>query len=275
MKLEKEFYDNEINKAIEIFRKVFPSKNIVSIEKIHLGLTNISFKVLDNNNNLFQVRIGMNNEYVNRHNEKNILKNIKDKNYIYFDENSGNAIKKWISGDMLEDNQVDLSFLIKLNKKINKYHKKKIKYPIITHNYFEFENTFQYINKKFIDEYIDIINSHKNDKLVLSHNDLNPKNLIVNNKKLYFIDFEWGRINYEWYDICNFIREVDIDIEIVKKFAKSIKKNFILLVKDIFACLCFALQWTYSVEQVNEIIEYRKIVHERMEYYYNIFNTKN
>lgn len=271
MKIQKELCDIEKQEAISLFNKFFPNKKIILIEKIHLGLTNISFKVLANDNQTYQVRIGMNNEYVDRQNEYHVLKNINDKNYLYFDVASGKAIKKWIHGKMPTNEEIDLEFLLALNKQIEQYHQHKINYEIKKHNYFEFEETFKYIDQKYINEYKEIIDSHKNDKWVLSHNDLNPKNLIIDNQnKIHFIDFEWGRINYGWYDICNFIRETNINIQIIKDFTKHLGIDFINFIKDIFACLCFALQWTYTVKQLKEIIEYREDVFRKMEYYYNL-----
>lgn len=274
MKIEKELYDLEKNQAIDLFNKILPNKSIISIEKIHLGLTNISFKVQDNDSSIYQVRIGMNNEYVDRQNELNVLKNINNKNYLYFNEGNGQAIKKWINGQMVDENEIDIDFLIRLNEQITEYHKTELKYEVKTHNYYEFVETFKYIDNKYISEYIEIIDSYNGSKLVLSHNDLNPKNIIIDEKKgINFIDFEWGRLNYEWYDICNFIRETNISFEIIKEFAKYLNKELVVFLKEIFVCLCFAMQWTYTVEQLKEIIEYREDVFKKMEYYYNLYKN--
>ena len=41
------------------------------------------------------------------------------------------------------------------------------------------------------------------DKFVMSHGDLNPKNILFSKNKAFFIDFEWARLNSKYWDICS------------------------------------------------------------------------
>jgi hypothetical protein len=83
-------------RAINLFinNTKFKSHEIKSINHIHNGYTNNSFKITLINNQQYQIRLANDNGLVNRKNELAILKNINNKDFIYFDVKTGNAIKE-------------------------------------------------------------------------------------------------------------------------------------------------------------------------------------
>ena len=83
----------------EIAKKMFTKhmdkteNQIVYMELINEGFTNISYLVVNQQNQKFQVRIG--NHQINRNNESLFLKAMADfGGFIYYDNQTGNAIKK-------------------------------------------------------------------------------------------------------------------------------------------------------------------------------------
>jgi hypothetical protein len=83
-------------KAIKLFvnNTKFKSHQIKSIKQIHKGYTNISFLFTLVNNQQYQVRLSNDNKLINRKNEFAMLRNINNKDFIYFDIKTGNAIKE-------------------------------------------------------------------------------------------------------------------------------------------------------------------------------------
>jgi hypothetical protein len=83
-------------KAIKLFinNTEFKSYQIKTIRGIHNGYTNISFLITLVNNQKYQVRIANDNHMVNRKMELAALKNIHNKDFVYYDVKTGNAIKK-------------------------------------------------------------------------------------------------------------------------------------------------------------------------------------
>lgn len=68
--------------------------NIIKIKKIHQGFTNMSFYVETKNKKAYQLRLGQNNEIVDRNNEFLVLKALNLKSFLYYNKDNGDAIKK-------------------------------------------------------------------------------------------------------------------------------------------------------------------------------------
>lgn len=269
------------NAAINLFKKhgkEYAKENFIKITPIHTGYTNQSY-LLETNNHKFQIRLGQNNEIVNRNNEKEILSIIKDKYYIYYNENNGNAIKKWIDAVALEEyfNErqqiLEADVLITLIKEIEDLHKINWKdSKIIHHDYFCFFNNKHDLEDYHKDLYIKLVNELTQDSpWVLSHNDLNMQNiLITKDKKIIFIDYEWGRINHPLWDIANFIRESNLNLEQVKEIAKLLSVSYNKLLKFMYICTNFAYQWTFSTKYSENVKTYRQKTKDLLNQYYSL-----
>jgi hypothetical protein len=87
---------NNKQKAIRLFTNNtnFKTSQIKTIKEIHKGYTNVSFVITLTNNQKYQIRLANDNHKVNRKNELAILKNVHNKDFIYYDIKTGNAIKK-------------------------------------------------------------------------------------------------------------------------------------------------------------------------------------
>lgn len=251
-------------KAIKLFinNTNFKAHQIKFIKQIHNGYTNISFVVNLINNQKYQIRLANDKGVVNRKNELMFLKNINNKNFIYFDIKTGNAIKEWIDGQNPNDREINTKeFLDSFSQEIKKLHSHKIKQPIIKHDNYEFINKVKNkLPQVYINKYLNLVNKYKDMKLVLSHNDLSQDNLLWNKKenKIHFIDFEWARINNQYWDFANFIRESNLSQKSIKYLANINKLNLTTLKDFIYICINYAYQWTFVMPQTKKILSYRK-----------------
>lgn len=252
-----------INKAINLFleNSKYKKENILKIKQIHSGFTNVSFLFKTDDKKKYQVRLGGANDIVNRKNEFNILKAINDINYIFIDKD-GNAIKKWING-------INPKFFFNKKKLLNllileimKLHKTNIKdFEIINHDYLSFFDKTIFFDQFDKDMYLKLINKYKNLDLVLSHNDINPKNMIYDYKsrKIILIDYEWGRINNKYWDVANFFRETNLNIkwlDYMLSFYTDLDKK--IMYEFLYLCTNFAYQWTFGMKETKKILNYRK-----------------
>lgn len=243
------------------------SKNdIISVQEIHCGFTNLSFKFCVREkqpqlSSYYQVRLSCDNKIVNRSNEYNVLQLIKDKNYIYYDKN-GNAIKKWIDG--VNPNLFWLnkkSFLFNLVNEITKFHSYSLKQDnIMKHDYFMFLDKTNFFNPIDQELFLELISKYKNLKTVLSHNDLNPKNMIYKkDKSISLIDFEWTRVNNQYWDIANFYRETNLSYKWLVYMTKLYKNLDMNIMKDfVYISTNYAYQWTFGMSETKKILKYRK-----------------
>lgn len=254
---------NMINKAINLFLKNtnYKKEDILKIIQIHSGFTNVSFMFKTNDKNKYQVRIGGSNYIVNRKNEFNILSAINDKNYIFIDED-GNAIKKWINGYTPKFIFFKKKLLNLLTIEIIKLHNIDLKnFEIIKHDYFVFFDKTLFFDNFDKEMYVKLVNKYKDLDLVLSHNDINPKNMIYNPKfkKITLIDFEWGRINNKYWDVANFFRETNLNIKFLNYMLSIYKELDQKTMYDfLYLCTNFAYQWTFGMDETKKILKYRK-----------------
>lgn len=249
--------------AIELFLNIFNNKysrdDIKIVKPIHNGYTNLSYYLELKSNEKFQVRIGRNNKIVNRSNELNVLNAINEKNYLYYNEKNGNAIKKWIEGRVL--NKKDLKndgILLKIFSEIKKYHNLNINnMKIIEHNYNSFlQNTK--IPKKHLLIYKKIVSELNTIPWGFSHNDLNLENILLTNEnKIVFIDFEWSRINHPYWDYSNLLKETTWSLKQIKKFSKLSNLDLNMLLKMTYIAINFSYQWTFSNNSSFKIYCYR------------------
>ncbi|MGL4616770.1 MAG: phosphotransferase [Mycoplasmoidaceae bacterium] len=246
--------------------------DIKSIKEIHHGFTNKSFFLITTDNLKWQIRFSGLNEVVDRRNELRILKFIKEENIIYYDE-KGNFIKKWIDGKTLSLFFNKKKKLKLICEKINELHSKTIvdNGDILFHDYFKYIEQTKNFDYKIKETYIALVNKYKNQKKVLSHNDLSRKNILFNGNEIIFIDFEWSRINYNYFDVANFIRENNIRNKWIIFIQKNIENIELDILKDfIFIATCFAYQWTFVAKQDNKIIKYRKRCFKKMNSIYKL-----
>lgn len=264
--------DRSKNHALDFFIKHtnYSPNQVSRIEPIHNGFTNLSYLIETSDQQKYQVRFALNNELVNRVNEYQVITLLKNDLFIYFDQATGDCIKKWIVGH--EVDYFDQTRLENLAKGIKKIHQVPLgNCSILPIDYYKgIENAKLATRHKRL--YLSLINKYRDLPKHLTHSDLNAHNILVDEyNQIHLIDFEWSRINNAYFDLANMAREslsleqayylVDcyggLDLKIFNEFL-------------IISCL-FALIWTYNMQQTDKIIAYRKDVEKRLAYYLESF----
>lgn len=265
----------------------YQKDQIINCEPISLGFSNKSFCLTTFDQKKFQVRFGMNNDIISRKNEFAVLKIMQDKSYIYYDQTNGNSIRKWFSGYNPELKDIDETFLKKLIQLVEKLHHVDLNHvliqDIIPQDNFCFIKKFEkkintYVNRIYIDKYLELIQKYKNLSNCLSHNDLSLLNLIFNPKNydLKLIDFEWSRLNNAYWDYANFIRESRLNFELSQRLAKLAKLDWLILRDHIYICTCFAVQWALSMPKDKNVYQYFLKTYDLLKDYFKTFyNSKN
>ncbi|MXR13552.1 hypothetical protein [Mesomycoplasma flocculare] len=199
---------------------IFPEyikKKLRIVNLISCGYHNCSFKGYYNRQKV-QIRIATNN-FVNWENEHNFIKN--NSNFLYYYK--GNFIKKWIEGKVLDSENLN-THLDNLFLTILEFHRKKN--DIVA----KFDWQIDVIKDE---KYINLVKKYQFDSLVISHNDLQFKNIIVSEKNVFLIDFEWIRLNNPYFDYACLHTNLGIlPEEIIKFFNLEVEKfnDFVYLV---------------------------------------------
>lgn len=264
--------DKNLNKVIDLFFDFFNNLKHLKykIKKINQGFTNSTY-LIKINKQKYQIRIGDNNNIVDRKNEYNVLKNIENSLYIYYDVKNGNSIKKWIDGKNLKNRIISYKLIKFINDEIISLHKTQNVNEILRFDPLVFyENTKNKIDPKYLELYLKLVNNLDNSNLVLSHNDISLVNVIYHKNKAYLIDFEWTRLNNYYWDYANFIREADLSFKKIRYWTKiNPKLNFNKLVEFLFLTTCYAIQWTFATKETKKIIIYRKKTIKKLIKYFN------
>lgn len=239
---ENEEYGSEaisfVSKALGI-----KEKDIENIECIKEGMTNHSYKFTYGDETFF-VRVPgeYTNTYIDRKAEAKVLYALSDKGIgeevVYFDENTGYKISKFISGARLVDiNSVeDLkkcmalyakfhTFGIKVDAscdiidKIEEY-LKIIRDRDIVVPYEDFDLILEEAKK------VKAIIEKENRPKTLCHGDPNPNNVLITNGGIKMIDFEYAGMADPISDIALFGDYVKFDVDKTFDLYKMYKESF-------------------------------------------------
>lgn len=272
----KDFFDikNEVVKLFLLQEKKYKENDIVNVELLKNGFTNISCLLETKNHDKYVIRLG--NPSVNRKNEWLYILITGNTDYLYFNLENGNSIKKWIEGRVatIDDcnNSMILSEVCDQIKQLHSYQRAEIQQMSIK-NYYEFINIAQ-LDDHIKEVYKKILDKYKHLKLVISHNDIRPSNMLLqknrDKEKLVIIDYEWSSLNNEYWDLANYIREIKYDFNEIETLLKN-KFDYLnmdILKEFLFVTTCYAVQWTYFPKETPDIIKYRENAKDLMNQYF-------
>ena len=285
-----------VDDILEIFSKIL-NENILSIIPLG-GMTNSNFlittsKKTKESNNQYVLRMPGNNSnnMINRYWEKE--NHIITSNYglniptVYFDENSGIKITKFLKdAETLKPNTIK-NHIENIAKELHKLHTSNLKFK---NNFDPFLKLNEYINltKKenlniFEDDLkkalcifnelkkllFDINQSKYGENLFLrpTHGDLVAENILLDNNKIYIIDWEYSGLNDPMWDIASLFLENDFTENDEKCFFNSYEidkqdKQKIEIYKNIQDILW--TYWTFAKLNDNNKEEYLKYAKMRL-----------
>ncbi|MGL4183894.1 MAG: phosphotransferase [Metamycoplasmataceae bacterium] len=264
-------YEEEVKNFFYEKLPNFKDKKIISIEKIEDGFTNNIFKVILDTHESFKIRKAIYNKFINRKLEK-IIEFSLYKEIIFFWDENGDYIKKWIEGKTLKKENVSYSFWKDIFYQILNMQKVDIKNLNIEKLEYFVEN--HKVDSRLIEafQYYETIIKEEihNYDLVLTHNDVSQNNIIVSDNKFYLIDFEWATLNHNYWDIGNIIKDLEINKNEIEEetFFNDFDKE--KLFKIIFCTHFYTYFWTHKVPNTKRIEEYREQVINRTIYWLNI-----
>ncbi|CDM67277.1 choline/ethanolamine kinase family protein [Clostridium bornimense] len=236
------------------------------------GLNNDNFKITYNNFNYF-VRISSSSYIYNDINEEtNILKKASDLNIspsvIYFDSSTRNLLMDWIDGRMPTEKESNSeTFITLLTKKLKTLHSltsTNVFNPfaeirkIIFSNKDYFFNTVPYILDLL--KNLDIIEAHVKNSYMegLCHNDLNPSNILLTDKSLYIVDYEFaarGDIFFDLATIAWLLEDSSRKLLIKKYFGYYSEAYYDKLIKYIYVVKMYNGCWSL-VKSLNNNKDY-------------------
>lgn len=201
MPKKSEFLNKKSFSDFSSFIKGQKIKLIKNVKFHYVGFHNITFKAKYDNFDV-QIRIP-NSTLINRINEKKVCKNYS--NCLYY--KNGFLIRKWYSGKSLDKIKITKQIQLKIIKAVKKLHKEKW-----------ILKKFDWLHYKTDDlRFLQLVKKYKKTDLVVSHCDLNAKNIILNNKKIKFIDFEWMRLAPKHFDAISIMKNFQIERKIIKE----------------------------------------------------------
>ena len=213
-------------------------KDFRIIEKLQGGMMNESYLFFaDGKNYVLYLPTTQANEMVDRFLEKQSQKivmgiGITSNNFI-FDEKTGIKINEYIDGKSLNYvNNIDTDQIASMLHLLHKGDKTLVEYnPFsrlenIINERKTFVDKFSKEEEKLLNVVLENRTFLENEDVVLSHNDFQRSNIILNNEGKYLvIDFEFMANNFETYDIACFANN---DINDGELLLKSYKKDCII-----------------------------------------------
>ncbi|WP_339034830.1 phosphotransferase family protein [Spiroplasma endosymbiont of Cantharis rufa] len=212
------------------------------------GYTN---KVTLENDILKKESIPFHDIYLDKKNEYNFLQQLKKTEQdvlltplkFYWKDNKLFSEYKFLSNyQTLKDITITKEIINNVTNLIIKLHKLNSKeFKINKFNYHEFLKIFKNnIDNPLTDfePYFKEINNYidKFDKLklVLSHNDLVPGNILINKNEMILIDYDYISLNNKFFDIASFISEtLNDDEELINYFIKQCIKEKLIDINEI------------------------------------------
>lgn len=219
---------------IEKIKETFPEavfQNISQIKFVYEGLHNYTFQALYQNQ-LVQIRI-VKAFWVQRQSEIALLSQMEQ--YLFVDM-LGNFIKTWVVGSDLAHIDNFQNWWQKVLQAVKKFHQINwVKNDIIQFdwNLEMFDDfKFQTLVQKY---YTNLENS------VVAHNDLRPKNVILDSKwNIHLIDFEWVRINHPYFDFASLHLYFQIPLDYL---VSELKLDIVILEDFIYLVDTFNKKW--------------------------------
>ncbi|ALD66273.1 phosphotransferase [Spiroplasma cantharicola] len=234
--------------------------------------------------------VDFHNIYLDKENEYNFLKQLKDINQdillaplkFYWKDNQLFSEYKFLRDfQTLKDIKITKEIIdnvVNLIKKLHNFNSKEFKIKKFDYHkllatfknntntlLFNFELHFNEISKE-IDKFDGL-------DLVLSHNDLVPGNILVNKNKIILIDYDYISLNNKFFDIASFISEtLNDDEKMIKYFIKQCIEKELIYVDEIgilnsmikYQDLLWTLWANFMLEKKKQII-FKEIFESKLE----------
>ncbi|AME09585.1 MULTISPECIES: phosphotransferase [Gemella] len=235
----------------EKLEKILEEKIITMIETSY-GITNKNYIVHTEQNSYFYRTQKDDTKLVNKENEKEAIKLLKNEPYFLnvIHYNNNNLITPYQKNSKTFISQKNLSNIIEIAKLLKKFHSKKFQAENSFNIVDTFYSYFNLIDELDIDNFIYLVDEikkvYKPDRLC--HNDLVEGNFLFTENNLFLIDYEYAGQNDYYFDIASFISENELDYQETITFLKAYftDKQCDFNKLDIFLRFCDLLWYTWA-----------------------------
>ena len=209
----KNLIEEIINKTSLVFN--CKPEEVKIIEKLKGGFSNDTFYIQVKKRSFTFRRIGQDgNLFIDREIEFQNIKSIHKLNIspevLYFDTETGDKIQEFIEGKTLDELNFN-DYVSEISKSLKKIHQSKHDnindYDLIKRLklYESYTNQRTPIYQKIKALWLDLyMKNYRFNEKVFCHNDFQHSNIIVDDKKIFFIDWEYSGYNEFYYDIASF-----------------------------------------------------------------------
>lgn len=249
--------ESKHKKVIDFFNEHIKEKDIEikSIKRIHKGLTNESYCVKTNKGRYTVRFANTETSGIDRSIEKQIYES--SSGFIFFDED-GNMIRDWIYGKDIKPWWVGKK-LKKVFFASNVFHTKKIQ----TNKKIDFKEYLSAMPDDCYKElFLELLEKYDcKCKYVISHNDLTPKNTIYKFGHITLLDYEWSKLNFEWFDYLYFLLHTHYPRYFILKNAS--KNMHEITAENFFFIAYFNLSWIKTINERGLKFDILKFRYER------------
>lgn len=252
---------------------------INQISKFKKGYLNDNYLVELKNNQNYVIRICKPNKLVNRQQEYAFMEAINFASEIlYYDTSTGNYIRRYYHDKIKAKSSKCYTYLHQIIKKIAELHSyKQIQAINCLYDFEMYVDLKKDCNDPFYLVYKQIITNLKNNhnlKLCLSHNDLNPANILATEKGVNFIDYEFSCLNYDYFDYGYFFKEIFLKNKTLIKLSKQYHWDYQWMLSFIYLTTYISYAWSLQMPQTKAIMKYQKQMSKRLKYYFRILKKQ-
>lgn len=213
--------NNMKKEARELFEKL-TNKKVRSISEFDSGYVNKNFLI--NDSYVLRIPLDFHDTTLSYKHEKIVFDKIADLKLseivIFFDEESGVKLSKFVHATRFYIEKMDESQLLYVAKKLKKLHSSAIEvsfgYQILTklELYKSAVDPKYHINPDYENKVVkSMIAIYGKEPLVLCHNDLVKGNLLFKFNNVVLIDWQNASLNNPYFDLASLISENNLDEE--------------------------------------------------------------
>ncbi len=254
-----------------------PKEQITSIKRFDQGFLNDNYLVTLMNQQQYVTRITKPNLLVNRSNEYQILLDTHhSKDFYYFDLAIGNYVRNFYPDEIQGNVQKCNEYLHPIIKAISSLHSNQ---PHFDYPFYNYGMYVDYQQLKPSDSYLELyqrIMNHLKDsnlKMVISHNDLNPTNIIGYHQEASFIDFEFACLNYDYFDYAYFFKELFLQEQVLKSLCEEYQWDYQIMLSFVYLTTYISYAWANQMPTSDAINLYRSKIQTRLDYYYELIKS--
>lgn len=216
--------------AVTLFEE-FSNQKIINVKILHVGYTNYNF-LIETATKKFIIKIPIDDN----------IRTLEPLIHRYYHNVVVQIIDNILIKSVPEAKKIKLLTPSKFKKiitEINIFHNLNIK----TRKEIDFWEYEYYLKKDMYYDKFTVLTHELNEDLVISHNDVNKRNMMLFRNRIKLIDYEWACLNYKWFDIINFLLSTKF---ITSKINYLIRIRFFKSRREIYEKMFIVAYFNYS-----------------------------